>query len=196
MTTALPSAALATIQPVFTDAERVALAGFLAGYRGLTREAYALDLRQFTTWCRARALDLFAVRRADIEGFARDLEARGRARATVTRRLCTIAGVYRYAVEEELLDHSPAAHVRRPRVGYESHAVALDRNELGALLVAAGLGSPAGHALISLLALERAAGLGGYRRRHRAPGPGTRPPDADHHPQGRQDRHPPARPAP
>ena len=103
MTTAVPSAALATIQPVFTDAERVALAGFLAGYRGLTREAYALDLRQFTTWCRARSLALFAVRRADIEGFARDLEARGRARATVTRRLSTIAGFYRYAVEEELL---------------------------------------------------------------------------------------------
>jgi hypothetical protein len=35
MTTAAPSAALATIQPVFTDAERVALTGFLAGYRGL-----------------------------------------------------------------------------------------------------------------------------------------------------------------
>jgi hypothetical protein len=42
------------IQPAFTDAEQLALAGFLAGYRGLTREAYALDLRQFTTWCRAR----------------------------------------------------------------------------------------------------------------------------------------------
>jgi hypothetical protein len=69
-TTAVPSAALATMQPVFTDAERVALAGFLAGYRGLTREAYALDLRQFTSWCRARSLALFAVRRADIEGFA------------------------------------------------------------------------------------------------------------------------------
>ena len=78
MTTAVPSAALATIQPVFTDAERVALAGFLAGYRGLTREAYALDLRRFTNWCRARSLALFAVRRADIESFARDLEARGR----------------------------------------------------------------------------------------------------------------------
>jgi site-specific recombinase XerD len=63
-------------------------------------------------------------------------------RATVTRRLCTIAGFYRYAVEEELLDHSPAAHVRRPRLDYESHATALDRNELGALLVAAGLGRP------------------------------------------------------
>jgi integrase/recombinase XerD len=154
MTTAAPSTALATIQPVFTDAERLALAGFLAGYRGLTREACALDLRQFTTWCRARSLNLFAVRRADIEGFASELEARGRARATVTRRLCTIAGFYRYAVEEELLEHSPAAHVRRPRVDYESHAVALDRNELGALLVAAGLGLPPEHALISLLALN------------------------------------------
>jgi integrase/recombinase XerD len=52
------------------------------------------------------------------------------------------------------MEHFPAAHVRRPRVDYESHAVALDRNELGALLVAAGLGSPAEHALISLPALN------------------------------------------
>ena len=154
MTTAAPSTALATIQRAFTDPERLALAGFLAGYRGLTGEAYALDLRQFTSWCRTRSLALFAVRRADIEGFARELQAGGRARATVTRLLCTIAGFYKYAVEEELLDHSPAAHVRRPRADYESHAVALDRNELGALLVAAGLGTPGEHALISLLALN------------------------------------------
>jgi site-specific recombinase XerD len=149
-----PSTALATIQPVFTDAERVALAGFLAGYRGLTREAYALDLRQFASWCQSRSVALFAVRRADIESYAPDLEAIGRARATVTRRLSTIAGFYKYAVQEELLDRSPAVYVRRPRVDYESHAIALDRNELGALLVAAGLGPPSGHALISLLALN------------------------------------------
>jgi integrase/recombinase XerD len=53
------------------------------------------------------------VRRADIECFDRDLEVAGRARATVTRRLCTVAGFCKYAVEEELLDHSPAVHVRR-----------------------------------------------------------------------------------
>ena len=176
MTTAVPSTALATIQPAFTDPERLALAGFLAGYRGLTREAYALGLRQFTTWCRARSLPLFAVRRADIESFARELEARGRACTTVTRRLCTIAGFCKYAVEEELLEHSPAAHVRRPRLDYESHAVALDRNEPGALLVAAGLGPPLEHALISLLALNglrvaeaTGAGIGhlGLERGHR-----------------------------
>ena len=148
------SSFLVPVQPMFTDAERLALAGFLAGYRGLTREAYTLDLRQFTAWCRARSVPLFAVRRADIESYARELELKGRARATVTRRLCTIAGFYKYAVEEELLEHSPAAHVRRPRLDYESHATALDRNEVGALLVAAGLGRAAEHALISLLALN------------------------------------------
>jgi site-specific recombinase XerD len=104
--------------------------------------------------CQQHHLRLFQAHRADIECFARDLETRGRARATITRRLCTIAGFYRYAVEEELLDHSPAAHVRRPRLDYESHATGLDRNELGALLVAAGLGPPTEHALISLLALN------------------------------------------
>src|SRR6185437_7205739 len=115
MAAATTSTALVPVQPVFTDAERLALAGFLAGYCGLTREACTLDLSQFTSWCRTRSLPLFSVRRADIEAFARELEARGRARATVTRRLCTIAGFYRYAVEEELPGHSPAAHVRRPR---------------------------------------------------------------------------------
>jgi Phage integrase family len=50
-----PSTVVVTIQPAFTDAERVALSGFLAGYCGPTREAYALDLRQFTSWCRALA---------------------------------------------------------------------------------------------------------------------------------------------
>ena len=44
MTTAAPSTALATIQPAFTGTDRLALAGFLAGYRGLTREAYPLGL--------------------------------------------------------------------------------------------------------------------------------------------------------
>jgi integrase/recombinase XerD len=154
MATTTPSAALIPVAPVFTNTERLALAGFLAGYSGLTREAYELDLRQYVNWCHQHHLRLFQARRADIECFARDLETRGRARATITRRLCTVAGFYRYAVEEDLLDHSPAAHVRRPRLDYESHATGLDRNELGALLVAAGLGTAGEHALISLLALN------------------------------------------
>src|SRR6266567_4156762 len=80
MSTTTPSpAALAVIEPALSEAEKLASAGFLAGYSGLTREAYTLDLRQFTAWCHRRVA-LFAVRRADIELFARGLEAAGIAR--------------------------------------------------------------------------------------------------------------------
>jgi hypothetical protein len=102
------------VEELFSNDERSALVGFLAGYSGQTRAAYTLDLRQYTSWCATHGLHLFAAKRADIECYARDLEARGRARATIARRLCTVARFYRYAVEEDLLDHSPAAHVRRP----------------------------------------------------------------------------------
>jgi integrase/recombinase XerD len=140
-TTSPATTTLVVPDPVFTDPERLALAAFLAGYRGLTREAYALDLRQFVRWTDSHQLKLFSVRRADIELYARALEEAGRARATVARRLCTVAGFYRYAEEEGLVATSPAVHVRRPRLDYESHAIGLDRNEVGALLVAAGLGA-------------------------------------------------------
>jgi hypothetical protein len=87
MSTAAPSGStvLASAEPLFTVDERAALAGFLAGYSGLTRDAYTLDLRQYTSWCIAHGLHLFTARRADIEGFGRDMEATGRARATVAR---------------------------------------------------------------------------------------------------------------
>ena len=107
---------------VFSDPELRTLAGFLGGYSGLTRDAYSLDLRQFVQWTQTRHVALFDVARADIEGFARHLEDLGRARATISRRLCTITCFYRYAVEEGLLDRSPAVHVRRPRLDYESNA--------------------------------------------------------------------------
>ncbi len=136
-----PTTALARYQPVLSDVERMTMLGFLAGYRGFTRDAYALDLRQFTAWCWHHDHQLFDVRRVDIECFARDLEDRGKARATVARRLCTIVGFYRYAEEEGVIEHSPAVHIRRPRIDYASHVAHLDRNELGAILVAAGLSS-------------------------------------------------------
>ena len=74
--------AVVPFDPAFADPRRLALGGFLAGYSGLTRDAYELDLRQFLVWCDNHQLDVLLVRRADIEAFSRDLEDRGRARAT------------------------------------------------------------------------------------------------------------------
>ncbi len=107
---------IALRRDVFAPNEELALAGFLAGYAGLTREAYMLDLRQYVAWCAERRVALFGARRANIEAFGRHLEAAGRARSTISRRLCTIACFYRYAEQEDFIAKSPAVHVRRPKL--------------------------------------------------------------------------------
>jgi hypothetical protein len=93
MTTISSATNVVHVELVFTDAERAALAGFLAGYSGLTRDAYAVDLRQYGSWCQQHGLRLFQARRPDIECFGRDMEAGGRARATIARRVCTVSGL-------------------------------------------------------------------------------------------------------
>lgn len=105
--TTTPSTDVAITDSMFSETERFALAGFLAGYRGLTRDAHILDLRQFATWCQSHNLRLFDARRADIECFARHLEELGRTRATVARRLSTVAGFYRYAEQDGPLGPLP-----------------------------------------------------------------------------------------
>jgi hypothetical protein len=63
MTTTTASAALVPTRPVFSNTERLALAGFLAAHSGLTRQAYELDLRQYAGWCQQHHLRLFQARR-------------------------------------------------------------------------------------------------------------------------------------
>lgn len=109
-----------------------------------------MDLRQFTTWCAQHD----TTPGGWTSSATRQLAARGRARATVARRLSTVAGFDRCAEQEGLIARWPAVHVRRPRLDYDSHTVGLDRNELGALLVAAALAGPREHALVSLLGLN------------------------------------------
>jgi len=133
---------------------QVALGGFLAGYSENTLLAYQQDLRQFVSWCHSQDLELFSVRRTHIELFARWLERHGAARATIGRRLSTVAGFYRYCTEEGHVTNNAAANVRRPRQRQESTMSGLDRNELGAFLVQAGISGGRDHALACLLALN------------------------------------------
>ena len=178
---------------LFSPEEELALAGFLAGYSGLTREAYALDLRQYVTWCTEQQVVLFGARRADIESFGRHLETLGRARATIARRLCTITAFYRYAEEEGLIADltrgacpptAPRLRVARDRPGPQRGRRDARRRR-PRRRPRPRTHQPAGP--------QRTAGLRSHRRRHRSPRPRTRPPDPDHPAQRRQDRHHPAR---
>jgi integrase len=97
---------------------------------------------------------LTEVRRWHVELCAREQEDRGLAPATVELKLVVITGWYRYSVEEQLIEHSPAVHVRRPKISQESTRLGLDRTEVGAFLAQAGLSGGNDHVLACLLALN------------------------------------------
>jgi integrase/recombinase XerD len=149
-----PSMSVVVDDPVFADQERVALAGFPAGYRGATRDAYALDLRQFVNWCTEHHLALFPC------GEPTSSASPERSRTVVAPKQQSPGACVRWPgstatpKRRACWRSRPRVHVRRARLDYESHAIGLDRNEVGALPVAAGLGPAIEHALISLLALN------------------------------------------
>ncbi len=74
--------------------------------------------------------------------------------STDARRLSALASFYRYCEQGGHVDRSPATHVRRPKVDNESRTLGLDRNELSAFMIQAGIGTQREHALASLLALN------------------------------------------
>lgn len=206
MTGVAPSTAIVTIQPVLTDAGRLALAGFLTGSRGLTRKPARWTCASSPPGAVLASCHC-SVGRADIEGFARELEARVGPAPRSSGGYAPSPGSTstRWKKNSSTIPRPPRCG--RLRVGYECHGVALDRNELGALPGARspdpdrhpeGRRSgdhPAGGA-------HRPGNRPGHRRAHRrggvpghgrsAAGPAWRRPDR---PQGRppcrdrQDRH-------
>jgi integrase len=80
-------------------------------------------------WCAENGVDPLDATRSQIEIFARELEATGRKLATVASKLNALAGFYRYAVIDGVLDRDPMLNVRRPRVERVSSTQGLTRTE-------------------------------------------------------------------
>jgi integrase/recombinase XerD len=133
-----------------------AAVAFVASYSSPgTRQAYTTQLRLWFEVVRpAPPRTPERCPSSPRELYARDLASRGLAAATVALKLVVLTGFYRYCVEEQLLEHSPAVHVCRPKISQESTRLGLDRSEFGAFLVQAGLSGGNDHALACLLALN------------------------------------------
>jgi hypothetical protein len=94
-----------------------AVAAYLTRFTGSSREHARSDLRCFLTWCADRQLHPLAARRPHLELYIRWMqEIRHFKPSTVSRRFSVVAGFYRTAVIDAVLDLSPAEHVRRPAV--------------------------------------------------------------------------------
>ncbi|WP_432499086.1 tyrosine-type recombinase/integrase [Kineococcus auxinigenes] len=138
-----------------TDPLRLAIAAYLARYRGETRRHAESDLRAYLTWCQLRGLNPLAARRPHIELYVRWMQETQRfAASTVSRRMSVVAGFYRTCVIDAVLEHSPADYVRRPNVPPESPTLGLSHLQLEAMLATSrDSANPCDFALVCLLGL-------------------------------------------
>jgi len=134
---------------------RVAVAAYLARFKGQSRVHSESDLRAFLTWLSERGLDPLQAKRPHIELYLRWMqEVGGYKPSTVSRRLSVVAGFYRTCVIDGVLEHSPADYVRRPRVSTESPTLGLNHLQFEALLSASReSANPNDFALVTMLGL-------------------------------------------
>src|SRR5215831_2010535 len=139
----------------FTDPLRLAVAAYLARFTGSSRAHTESDLRCYLSWCAQRGLDLWAARRPHLELYIRWMQEIRRFKpSTVSRRFSVTAGFYRTCVIDDLLEHSPAEHVRRPAVPAESPTLGFTHLQFEALLTAARQSQdPYDFALVAMLGL-------------------------------------------
>ena len=139
----------------FTDRLRLAVAAYLARFKGSSREHTESDLRCYLAWCAERGLDPLAAQRPHLELYIRWMQEIRRFKpSTVSRRFSVVAGFYRTCVIDGLMPHSPAEHVRRPAVPAESPTLGFTHLQFEALLTAAReSANPYDFALVAMLGL-------------------------------------------
>jgi integrase/recombinase XerD len=138
-----------------TDQLHLAVAAYLARFKGSSRDHTRSDLRCYLAWCAARGLDPLAARRPHLELYIRWMqEVRRFKPSTVSRRFSVTAGFYKTCVIDGLLEHSPADHVRRPSVPAESPTLGFTHLQFEALLTAARQSpNPCDFPLVAMLGL-------------------------------------------
>jgi integrase/recombinase XerD len=113
----------------------LAVAAYVARFKGLSRQHTDSDLRAFLGWCAERGIEPLSAQRRHLELYVRWMqEARRYEPSTVSRRTSVLCGFYRICVIDGLLEHSPAEYVRRPTVPAESPTLGLTHLQFEALL--------------------------------------------------------------
>ena len=113
------------LMPARHDPEHLAVATFLARYKGRTLANYTTDLRDYMRWCRGHDIGMLDVNRGDLELYIRDLEQREvnghpLAQATVARKFGTVFLFLEYAYIDDRIPRNPAKAVTRPKIDREA----------------------------------------------------------------------------
>jgi integrase/recombinase XerD len=135
------------------------VAAFLVGYPPHSSRAYFGDLKAWYAWCAQAGVHPLAARRHHVDAWVRHLSqepqrktGRPASSASIARRLSCLSKFYDYGIKDaDVLEYSPVANVRRPKVSDDSATVGLTADELDKLLTAAEAHGARSAALVSLL---------------------------------------------
>jgi integrase/recombinase XerD len=155
MTSLIQPAGVGEATPPVGPRLPLAVAAYLARFRGLSREHTESDLRAYLGWCAERDIEPLGAQRQHLELYVRWMQETRRYKpSTVSRRTSVLAGFYRTCVIDGVLEHSPAEYVRRPTVPAESPTLGLTHLQFEAMLTAARESSnPNDFALVAMLGL-------------------------------------------
>ncbi|GAA0527646.1 site-specific tyrosine recombinase XerD [Paractinoplanes ferrugineus] len=118
-----------------------------------TRAAYRRDVHGWLGWCAERGLEPLRASFLDVNAYARGLEARRLAPATVARKLSGLSSWYDFLVKLRAVDGNPVGGADRPYVSRDhSETVGLSPEEVDALLGVARAAGPRHRAVVTLLA--------------------------------------------
>lgn len=145
------------VTPVLSNRARLAAHAYLSRYSGATFRNYSLSLRILFDWLAGYGLDPLDARRPHLELFMRQHLEQDRAcsPASVNHHMTAVAGYYRFAVIDDVIDRDPCAGVRRPREWHDAYREDFLRApELRATIAAAKRSpQPSDQGLIALLAI-------------------------------------------
>jgi len=118
-----------------------------------TRAAYRRDVAGWLAWCAERQVEPLGASFLDVNAYARGLEARRLAAATVARKLSGLSSWYDFLVRLRAVDANPVGGADRPYVSRDHSAtVGLTPGEVDALLGAAAAAGERHRAVVTLLA--------------------------------------------
>lgn len=144
---------------VTSDPLTLAVAGFLARYKGHTFKDYRADLDIFLRWCDEHGLAPLTATRPHLELYIRWMEAQTNERtgetwkpSTISRRFGVVAAFYRFARRDEIIVKDPAEWIDRPKVDKAAqYRPSMSPLEHGIFMDAAERYGVMAHALIALL---------------------------------------------
>ncbi|HCJ91351.1 MAG: site-specific tyrosine recombinase XerD [Acidaminococcaceae bacterium] len=123
-----------------------------------TQLSYLRDLRLFCKALRLEEKDLSKVERQQIVRYVTDLKMKGRAAATIARKLAALKAFYRFMVQEDYMSSDPAEAVEAGTKGTHLPKV-LTEEEVEALLSAPDLATAEGLRDRALLEMLYATGM-------------------------------------